>query len=193
MNVMFDRESWHLRDHVPILRKLRWGAVPFANLRFLNGPEDRLPWRCGKHYNDKIFQRFTSVRFDCDWEGNALRPHQIEPRFRSQVTGMNRDEWYDSVELLTVSKELQVMWVTCVQSLMGLTAELTYGQHGLAFHFQGRMLLNPVRHVSSSACSTAPHRCHAKLIIMLACCCGLKMMQNLHASLHAQQGSVIAG
>ena len=37
------RSAWHLRDHVPLLRRMRWGAVPFANLRFRNGPHNRLP------------------------------------------------------------------------------------------------------------------------------------------------------
>ena len=62
------REAWHLRDHVPLLKRLRWGALPFANLRYLNGPDDRLPWRCGKHFNDSVFQRFTNRHYyDCNW------------------------------------------------------------------------------------------------------------------------------
>jgi hypothetical protein len=37
------RHTWHLGDRVPLLRRLRWGEVPFANLRFRNGPNNRLP------------------------------------------------------------------------------------------------------------------------------------------------------
>jgi hypothetical protein len=36
------RHAWHMSDHVPVLRRLRWGQVPYANLRFRNGPHDRL-------------------------------------------------------------------------------------------------------------------------------------------------------
>ena len=31
-----------MTDHVSVLRRLRWGQVPFANLRYRNGPNDRL-------------------------------------------------------------------------------------------------------------------------------------------------------
>ena len=99
---MFCRESWHLRDHVPLLRRLRWGALPFANLRFLNGPDDRLPWRCGKHFYDSVFERFTSAPYDCDWVGNIIRPGDLQPRIQSQVTALTKDEWYDSMEMFTV-------------------------------------------------------------------------------------------
>lgn len=101
------RESWHLRDHVPMLRRLRWGALPFANLRFLNGPNDRLPWRCGKHFNDSVFQRFSHRQYtDCNWVGHIIRPNAIQPRMQDQVSDLTKDEWYDSLEMFTVSASL---------------------------------------------------------------------------------------
>jgi hypothetical protein len=52
------RHSWHIRDHLPILKSLRWGEVPFANLRYKT-----VPWDCG-----------MADFFDCTWEGWWLRP-----------------------------------------------------------------------------------------------------------------------
>ena len=36
------RSTWHLLDHVAVLRRLRWGEVPYANLRYRNGPNNNL-------------------------------------------------------------------------------------------------------------------------------------------------------
>ena len=40
------RSTWHLSDHVPVLRRLRWGEVPYANLRYRNGPHNNLKYGC---------------------------------------------------------------------------------------------------------------------------------------------------
>ncbi|KAK9808138.1 hypothetical protein WJX73_000955 [Symbiochloris irregularis] len=97
------RESWHLHDHVPLLRRLKWGALPFANIRYSNGPQDRLPWRCGKHFNDSIYQRYTNRHYyDCNWVGNIVRPYNLEPRASAEVQELTQDEWYDSLEMFTV-------------------------------------------------------------------------------------------
>ena len=107
-NLCTSRESWHLRDHVPLLRRLRWGSMGFANLRFQNGPADRLPWRCGKHFNDAVFQRFTSRHYnDCNWVGNVIRPQALEPRTEAKVNELTRDEWYDGVEMFSVRPRLR--------------------------------------------------------------------------------------
>ena len=41
-HLLCNRHSWHMEDHVAVLRRLRWGQVPYANLRYRNGPHDRL-------------------------------------------------------------------------------------------------------------------------------------------------------
>lgn len=51
-----------MTDHVPLLRRLRWGVLPFANLRHRNGPSGRLAWQCGTRTTDPIFAAFS-----CDW------------------------------------------------------------------------------------------------------------------------------
>ena len=42
------RGTWHMKDHVPLLQRLKWGALPFANLRYSNKPGQfphaRLGW-----------------------------------------------------------------------------------------------------------------------------------------------------
>ena len=48
---------------MPVLQRLRWEAVPFANLRYANSPGDRLDWECGNRTELEEFQKF-----DCDWQ-----------------------------------------------------------------------------------------------------------------------------
>ncbi|KAK9808172.1 hypothetical protein WJX73_005073 [Symbiochloris irregularis] len=89
------RFGWHLEDHVPLMRRLRWDtvAVPFANLRFETGPDHHLKFSCevdkGQHPDV----------FDCDWVGGHLRPGNYTIRNSQDIYVGNKDEWADSVEL----------------------------------------------------------------------------------------------
>ena len=56
------RNSWHLRDHIPILRRLKWGALPYANLRYQHTPSTPLDWRCGAQANDSMYSPWPGVR-----------------------------------------------------------------------------------------------------------------------------------
>ncbi|KAK9919029.1 hypothetical protein WJX75_008842 [Coccomyxa subellipsoidea] len=103
------RGTWHVEDHVPVLRRLRWGEVPYGNLRFRNGPHNRLRWKCGNETADPAFRKF-----DCNWVGNWIYPGSLKPRREKLITPMNKDEWIDSVELTevwdqTFADELGVM------------------------------------------------------------------------------------
>ncbi|CAL8463939.1 g3474 [Coccomyxa elongata] len=91
------RGTWHVEDHVPVLRRLRWGEVPYANLRYRNGPHNRLRWKCGNETDDPAFKKF-----DCNWVGNWIYPGSLKPRKEKLITTMNKDEWIDSVELTEV-------------------------------------------------------------------------------------------
>lgn len=88
-----------MKDHVPILQRLRWGQIPFANLRYSNGPGKRLDWECG---DKTALEEFKG--FDCDWSGSHLYPKNIKPRKASDLNAGNKDVWWDSVELREVSK-----------------------------------------------------------------------------------------
>jgi hypothetical protein len=96
------RGTWHIKDHVPILQRLRWGQLPFANLRYANSPGDRLDWECGERTTIEEFKLF-----DCDWEGNHLRPRDIRPRKASELNVGNKDIWWDSIEL----REVRILYV----------------------------------------------------------------------------------
>lgn len=41
-------------------------------------------------------------RRGCDWVGNTIRPHAIQPRAAADVTPLTQEEWYDSVEMHAV-------------------------------------------------------------------------------------------
>jgi hypothetical protein len=86
-----------MEDHVPILRRLRWGEVSYANLRYRNGPNNRLKWKCGHMTDDQQFKKF-----DCNWVGNWIYPGTLKPRKEKLITPMNKDEWVDSIELAEV-------------------------------------------------------------------------------------------
>lgn len=89
------RHSWHLRDHVPVIRRLKWGSFPYANLRY--APGERLQWSCGK--------RTTSGWKDisCNWVGLKTRPNGMAPLREDMISIRNKDEWQDSMELNSVS------------------------------------------------------------------------------------------
>ena len=54
-----------MRDVVPVLQRLRWGAHGFANLRY--GPNEQLDWDCGPdHYTL------------CNFTGGEVRPGDLE-------------------------------------------------------------------------------------------------------------------
>ena len=91
------RGTWHMKDHVPLLRRLRWGEVPYGSLRFRNGPDNRLAWKCSGQTDDEAFKKF-----DCNWVGNWIYPGTMKPRKERQINSMNKDEWIDSVELKEV-------------------------------------------------------------------------------------------
>lgn len=99
---MLRRGTWHIKDHVPLLRRLRWGEVPYASLRYRNGPDNRLPWKCRGQTDDEAF-----LKFDCNWVGNWLRPGSMQPRKEKDITPMNKDEWIDSLEVNEVSDRPQ--------------------------------------------------------------------------------------
>lgn len=82
---------------MPILQRLRWGQLPFANLRYANSPGDRLDWECGERTTIQEFKQF-----DCDWQGNHLRPRDMRPRKASELNAGNKDIWWDSIELREV-------------------------------------------------------------------------------------------
>eukprot|EP00884_Botryococcus_braunii_P021084 jgi/Botrbrau1/765/Bobra.0181s0022.2 len=89
------RGTWHFRDHVPILRRLKWGSFGFANLRF--APGTRLEWACGNNTDDPNFKPF-----DCNWVGGVMHMTGMAPRKANLVNVMNKDEWGDSIELISV-------------------------------------------------------------------------------------------
>ena len=93
--VLLCRGTWHMKDHVPLLQRLRWGALPFANLRY--SPGGRLDWECGNRTSSEEFRRF-----DCDWQGSHLRPRDLKPRKARELNVGNKDCWWDSVELREV-------------------------------------------------------------------------------------------
>ena len=95
---MHHRSAWHVDDHVPILRRLRWeSSIGFANLRFDTGPEHHLKWKC------EVNARKNGAKlFDCDWVGNHIRPGTYTVRSSKEVWSGNKDEWWDSVELYEV-------------------------------------------------------------------------------------------
>ena len=119
---MTRRGTWHIKDHVPLLRRLRWGEIPYANLRYRNGPDNRLPWKCRGQTDDEAF-----LKFDCNWVGNWLRPGSMPPRKERDITPMNKDEWIDSLEVNEVSDGPQhhITWlhVVCHRSAMQGTTE----------------------------------------------------------------------
>ncbi|CAK0786391.1 hypothetical protein CVIRNUC_009604 [Coccomyxa viridis] len=100
------RGTWHIKDHVPLLRRLRWGEVPYASLRYRNGPDNRLPWKCRGQTDDEAF-----LKFDCNWVGNWLRPGSMQPRKEKDITPMNKDEWIDSLEVNEVWSETFEKWL----------------------------------------------------------------------------------
>lgn len=84
---------------MPLLRRLRWGEVPYGSLRFRNGPDNRLAWKCSGQTDDEAFKKF-----DCNWVGNWIYPGTMKPRKERQINNMNKDEWIDSVELKEVMR-----------------------------------------------------------------------------------------
>lgn len=58
------RHGWHMKDKVPLLQRLRWGQIGFANLRH-QGFKD---WDCGSPFKRKFFP--------CGWEGAIVTPRQ---------------------------------------------------------------------------------------------------------------------
>jgi hypothetical protein len=101
------RTGWHLRDKVPILRRLKWGSFPYANLRY--APGERLQWVCGNRTNDTYWSRLS-----CDWVGLVVRPQGMEPRKQGDVSAGHEDEWMESVELHAVSPLNKPMAGTCL-------------------------------------------------------------------------------
>lgn len=87
-----------MKDHVPVLQKLRWGQLEFANLRYSNSPGNRLDWECGDNTDLEEFKGF-----DCDWPGSHLWPKSMRPRRAADLNSGNKDAWWDSVELREVS------------------------------------------------------------------------------------------
>ena len=71
-----------MQDHVPILRRLRWGHLGFANLRFDTGAQHRLDWKC----EFGVRERGVKTTFDCDWVGNHIRPGSYRIRQVCQIT-----------------------------------------------------------------------------------------------------------
>ena len=80
------------------------GEIPYANLRYRNGPDNRLPWKCRGQTDDEAF-----LKFDCNWVGNWLRPGSMQPRKEKDITPMNKDEWIDSLEVNEVSDRSNTM------------------------------------------------------------------------------------
>lgn len=78
-----------MKDHVPVLRRLRWGNVPFANLRFDTGPDRHLQWNCQVGARE---QGINTI-FDCDWVGNHVRPGRYPIREAKDIWSGNKDEW----------------------------------------------------------------------------------------------------
>ena len=62
---------------MPILQRLRWGLIGFANLRYATGPNHDLPFKCSV---GAIARGEKWADFDCDWVGNTLRPGHYRPR-----------------------------------------------------------------------------------------------------------------
>lgn len=88
---------------MPVLQRLRWGEIPFANLRYANAPNNRLDWECGEHTKLEEFKAF-----DCNWQGSHLRPRGLKPRKASELNMGNKDVWWDSIELREVSPLKQI-------------------------------------------------------------------------------------
>eukprot|EP00884_Botryococcus_braunii_P021106 jgi/Botrbrau1/767/Bobra.0181s0023.2 len=99
MSVEPRRGAWHFRDHVPILRRLKWGSFDFANLRF--APGNHLDWACGSNTDDPKHKPF-----DCNWVGEVIDMSGMGPRKGSALNAMNKDEWGDSMELISVWPQL---------------------------------------------------------------------------------------
>jgi hypothetical protein len=91
------RGTWHMHDHVPIIKRLRWGTFGYANLRYT--PGKRLDWLCGDRTTDWPFRELS-----CNWVGLRLRPRGVPPRKASTITQKNRDEWKLSIELNSVRR-----------------------------------------------------------------------------------------
>jgi hypothetical protein len=114
------RGTWHFRDHVPILRRLKWGSFGFANLRF--APGTRLEWACGNNTDDPNFKPF-----DCNWVGGVMNMTGMGPRKANVVNVMNKDEWGDSIELISVIPQLLPYQLASTDMLQLILAHSTCG------------------------------------------------------------------
>ena len=63
------RSAWHLLDIVPVLQRLRWGEIDFANLRY--GPVEAVNWDCGPDAQ-------AWKKLPCDWDGGTLYPGDLD-------------------------------------------------------------------------------------------------------------------
>ena len=88
-----------MKDHVPLFRRLRWGQIPFANLRFATGRDYHLEWNC----EIGAVERGVKHALDCDWVGNHLRPGGLPIRNAEDIIAGNKDEWWDSTEMSQAS------------------------------------------------------------------------------------------
>eukprot|EP00884_Botryococcus_braunii_P008306 jgi/Botrbrau1/17477/Bobra.0054s0064.1 len=131
-NVLFihgNRHAWHLQDHVPVIRRLKWGAFPFANLRY--SPGERLQWSCGRRSRDAWRE------MSCSWVGLKIRPRGMSPRTQNMISIRNADEWQDSTELHSV-------WPQLFQEELGDPPQLLYAPCCAEFMVsKERILLHP--------------------------------------------------
>ena len=80
-----------------MLQRIRWGQLSYAPLRYKNSPGDRLDWDCGTRTQHDFWKQFN-----CDWEGNAVRPGNVTLRSEKEVTVDSKDLIVDSIEMQLV-------------------------------------------------------------------------------------------
>ena len=118
------RGAWHMNDHVPILQRLRWGEIGFANLRFQQTANNDLQFQC----EVDSYRRGNLGVFDCSWVGNTVRPGGYQLRDAADIWTGNKDEWWDSVELEQVGLLSSAKCILHFQETSSLS-----GSMGLAF------------------------------------------------------------
>jgi hypothetical protein len=110
------RNGWHLAGTDKVLRRLRWGNLGFANLRY--APGKRLDWWCA----DKQPNRGNQYeKLNCDFVGNWIFPSGFEPMNISEVYLSLVDDWDYSIIMTQVCQF--DTWFFCCHDPGGTTPE----------------------------------------------------------------------
>ena len=104
---------------MPILQRLRWGEIGFANLRFQQTATYDLQFEC----QIESYRAGNLGVFDCSWVGNYIRPGGYQLRAAEDIWTGNKDEWWDSVELEQVRSAAHAVLGPCAGSAVNLAGD----------------------------------------------------------------------